>query len=508
MTTLLLSTLFMMPAANTAELAGVVRSSDGKPIAGATVAVLGSTQTQTAPDGAYLLSMPFQRGEFLAVRTIIVFAPGFVPFEDTFLRDDLRIAAGARVNRDFVLATGPAIAGRVDVSLAILDQLKKVSADQRVYSLEVRGPSFKGRYRTDPGGAFSLTVPSAGNYAITLLDRPFVQADNVAAGAKDVVLVPREPPVDRARLETAFDAFAADFERNYSHFDLKKIDWPALRTRGREKCLAARSEYAFADALAGMLTECRDGHIWIDRGSERIPTLFQSWTPNFNRPATLAALGSRIPCGEFAIVGRTLEGNYGAFIMTRQSAANRGSVKQAVDLFNRMRGAPGYIIDLREANGGDESLARDIAELFCEKDVVYARCRFRNGPGLTDFGPPQDRRLKGQTEALNQPLAVLVGPGAVSSGEGFVKMLKALPQATLIGQPTRGSSGNPRPFKLPGLHLTVWYSRWIDLLPDGTAVEGRGIAPEIAVNEPPDAYKDRDPTWDKAVELLKEKSKN
>ena len=231
-------------------------------------------------------------------------------------------------------------------------------------------------------------------------------------------LAPREPPIDKAKLEAAFDAFADDFARNYSYFELKKLDWPALRAKGRAKCIAAGSEYAFADALAEMLIGCRDGHIWIDRGGERIPTLFQSWTPNFNRNVTLAALGTRVPCGDFAIVGKTLEGNYGAFIMIKQSAADRGSVRKAIDLFGQMRGVPGYIIDLRYADGGDETLARDIAEVFCEKDTVYARSRFRNGPGLGDFGPPQDRILKGQPDALNQPIVVLIGPGRCRAARG------------------------------------------------------------------------------------------
>jgi hypothetical protein len=489
-------------------MTGTVRNTDGQPIHGAIVAVLGSMQTRTDVYGKFELSMTIPRGDVLAIRTIVVSAPGYVPFEDTFLREDLRIAGGATVNRDFVLASGPSITGRVDVPLSVLDQLQDVKREHKQWSLEVRGPSFKGRYRTESGGAFALTVPSSGKYTVALLDRPFVQAENVAAGAKDVVLVPRNPLIEPAKLEAAFDAFADDFTRNYSYFELKKIDWPALRAKGRAKCIAAGSEYAFADALARMLIECHDGHVWVERGGERIPTLFQSWTPNFNRAATMAALGSHIKCGEFAVVGKTLEGNFGALIMVKQSAADRGSVRKAVDLFGRMRGAPGYLIDLREANGGDESLARDIAELFCEKDTVYARSRFRNGPGSADFGPPQDRILKAQPEALTQPLVVLIGPGAVSSGEGFVKMLKALPQATLVGQPTRGSSGNPRPFKLPGLDLTVWYSRWVDLLPDGTPVEDKGIAPQVLVNEPPDAYRERDPTWEKAIEVMKEKAKN
>ena len=186
MNSLVLAVLCLVPAIPPAQLAGSVRTVDGKPIAGTIVAVLGSTQTQTDADGEYTLSMPISRGEFLAVRTIIVSAKGFVPFEDTFLRDDLRIAGGATVSRDFVLASGPTIAGKVDVPLPILDKLKKVNPAACFWTLEVRGPSFKGRYRTEPGGAFELTVPTSGNYAVTLLDRPFVMADNVAAEARDV----------------------------------------------------------------------------------------------------------------------------------------------------------------------------------------------------------------------------------------------------------------------------------------------------------------------------------
>jgi hypothetical protein len=132
MTSLIISTLLFAPAVPPAQLAGSVRTVDGKPIAGAIVAVLGSTQTQTDADGNYTLSMPIPRGEFLAVGTIIVSAKGFVPFEDTFLRDDLRIAGGATQSRDFVLATGPSIAGKVDVPLPLLDKLKNVRPGERI----------------------------------------------------------------------------------------------------------------------------------------------------------------------------------------------------------------------------------------------------------------------------------------------------------------------------------------------------------------------------------------
>ena len=86
-------------------------------------------------------------------------------------------------------------------------------------------------------------------------------------------------------------------------------------------------------------------------------------------------------------------------------------------------------------------------------------------------------------------------------------MLVCLPNVISLGKPTRGSSGNPRPFKLPGLDITVMYSRWVDMMPDGSPIEGRGIQPNVLVDLPPAAYKNSDPTWEKAIDVLDAKIK-
>jgi C-terminal processing protease CtpA/Prc len=132
-------------------------------------------------------------------------------------------------------------------------------------------------------------------------------------------------------------------------------------------------------------------------------------------------------------------------------------------------------------------------------------CIFRNGPGHDDFTPAYDRVLKAVDKPYVKPVVCLIGPRAVSSGEGFVQMMQCLPHVTTVGARTRGSSGNPAAFALPGMDVTVWYSRWVDLLPDGTPVEGKGMAPTVAVDAPAAAYRDRDPPWEKAVELLRGK---
>ena len=166
---------------------------------------------------------------------------------------------------------------------------------------------------------------------------------------------------------------------------------------------------------------------------------------------------------------------------------------------------PGFLVDLRGADGGDELLARGIAREFCAAKTVYARSKYRDGPRPTDFGPVYDRILEPSDRPFTKPVVCLLGPSCVSSGEGLAQMLVCLPNVTSIGLPTRGSSGNPRPSKLPGVPVTIVYSRWVNLMPDGRPIEGGGIQPQIRVDVPDIAFKDRDPIWERAVELLRER---
>jgi hypothetical protein len=51
--------------------------------------------------------------------------------------------------------------------------------------------------------------------------------------------------------------------------------------------------------------------------------------------------------------------------------------------------------------------------------------------------------------------------------------------------------------------LTVYFSRWVDMLPDGTPIEGRGVPVKVKLEAPPDEYKNADPTLAKALEILR-----
>ena len=54
-----------------------------------------------------------------------------------------------------------------------------------------------------------------------------------------------------------------------------------------------------------------------------------------------------------------------------------------------------------------------------------------------------------------------------------------------------------------GKHRTIQTHRF--LMPDGSTIEGLGIKPDVEIALPADAYQEKDPTLEKALELLREK---
>jgi carboxyl-terminal processing protease len=172
-----------------------------------------------------------------------------------------------------------------------------------------------------------------------------------------------------------------------------------------------------------------------------------------------------------------------------------------IDALKGMFDAPGFIVDLRSNGGGAEPRAAQIASLFADKKYLYARSKIRSGAKVDEFRETPARYIAPSlTEPFDRPVICLVGPGCVSSGEGFALMMKAMEHVTLVGQPTRGASGNPRPITLSN-GIKVWFSRWVSMEPDGASIEGRGIQPDIVVEHADEG----DPTFDKAIELLRSK---
>jgi C-terminal processing protease CtpA/Prc len=77
------------------------------------------------------------------------------------------------------------------------------------------------------------------------------------------------------------------------------------------------------------------------------------------------------------------------------------------------------------------------------------------------------------------PVVGLIGKRCLSSAEWFTLMLRAA-GATLIGDTTRGGSGNPQRFTLDN-DVSYTVSQWVAYTGDMVAFEDVGIAPDTPI---------------------------
>ncbi|MBZ0255885.1 hypothetical protein K8I31_07465, partial [bacterium] len=156
------------------------------------------------------------------------------------------------------------------------------------------------------------------------------------------------------------------------------------------------------------------------------------------------------------------------------------SVPGKVDEFmEELKDTKAMIVDVRLNGGGGEPLAQQVAGRFVDQERVYAFSQYRSGPkhdNLTrkyerKFGPTGDWQYQ-------KPVITLIGQRCMSSNEAFVKMMGECPNVTLMGEATRGSSGNPKRLELP-MGISVSVPQWIDYRADGKTLEGNGVDPDV-----------------------------
>ena len=346
------------------------------------------------------------------------------------------------------------------------------TADWTRENIHVRAPDSTGEYSVDLMAFLSKT----GQFQV-----------------RNVVVTELQP-------HDSFQLLVDEMDRHYSHFASKNIDWQAVAEPYRERVDAEPRE--FDDIVLEMLGELSDMHVWLDRkDGRRVPSFRSDYEPNFH-PRGLVARDlmnvTEIP--NLGYVATTADG-FGV-IGIRALQADREAMQKFDEAVAEILDAPGILIDLRRNSGGAEPVAQYIAGLFADRRRAYAGSVVRNGPEHDDFSEIHLRYIAARQnhESYTGPVVCLIGPGCVSSGEGMAMMFKCLPHVTLVGQPTRGSSGNPQPVPLPN-GTDVWFSRWVAQLPDGTPIEGRGVPPDVLI-EHREIPARLDTTFDEAVEIL------
>ncbi|QCW99313.1 S41 family peptidase [Aggregatimonas sangjinii] len=278
-----------------------------------------------------------------------------------------------------------------------------------------------------------------------------------------------------------FEYLWNECNEKYSYFELKGIDWDAVKTEYSAMLFEDMTQDSLFNVLGGMLTELRDDHTNL--------------ISNFN----ISFFGTQY-LGQDNYYGRLIEDNYlaqsfyisGPFAHDFLDDGQIGYVRFAsfpgtVDdtnldfVLDRYKDTKGLILDLRENGGGAVSDIFKILSRFVEEKTLTHYSRIKNGPGRNDFSEAEPVYVSPSNGIrYTNKVIMLIDRGTYSAGSFTALATKALPNIVLIGDTTGGGLGLPNGGQLPNgwtYRFSITQALTLDKRPDFED----GVPPDIEV---------------------------
>lgn len=193
------------------------------------------------------------------------------------------------------------------------------------------------------------------------------------------------------------------------------------------------------------------------------------------------------------------------------SFGHRATVERFEAQLESIRGARGLLLDLRGNGGGHTKHANAILGYLTNERLKGSKWKTRlYRPAFRAWGRPEEWHTGEHSDVLPAkdpflgPIVVLTDTRTISAAEDFLVVLKAAGRATLVGERTAGSTGQP--LKVPGLPggggARICTKR--DTFPDGTEFVGIGVIPDVEISPSArDIVEQRDVVFERGVEELK-----
>ncbi|MHC4499362.1 MAG: S41 family peptidase, partial [Planctomycetota bacterium] len=293
-------------------------------------------------------------------------------------------------------------------------------------------------------------------------------------------------------------------DERYSYRDLRAVNWGNLFDIFSASLNQASTAEQFATITGELLSYAEDAHVRVKIGAQSFPVFTRSVEGNYNYNVLRTLVpnwqdkNNRVSTGYFS------DGNIGYIWIDSWSSANPEELDAVFVALNTFSSTNGLIIDARGNGGGSETLAGNVAGCFITQSKLYAKHKYRNVNQPSGFNELQNRWLypnSGQPTYTGQ-VAVLMGEVCMSSCDAYLLMMKQVPNCTLVGVHSYGSSAVSKPHDLSN-GVTVWLPSWIAMRADGTRFEGEGIFPHITVDATQEELLTHDPVLDAALELLR-----
>jgi carboxyl-terminal processing protease len=218
---------------------------------------------------------------------------------------------------------------------------------------------------------------------------------------------------------------------------------------------------------------------------------------NAAEPHTIELTREVLPA--LAVRGRVAEPGIGHLRVAEFGLSTAEQIRNEVTSLTKS-GATRLVIDLRGTASGDVETGLTAARLFVAKGTLA----FRQERGKTK----EPVVATAGDGSLTMPVALLVDSGTSGAAELFAAALTGNARASLVGERTLGRAARQRLVRLPdgsGLLLTHLFY----LTPADAVIHEKGLAPDVAVEQPDVEFGQPaptvDPTLDRAIELIKSK---
>ncbi len=296
-----------------------------------------------------------------------------------------------------------------------------------------------------------------------------------------------------------FEIFWNDLDRYYSFFELKGIDWDSVYTASITELNSNPTNFQLLQVFDGIVQYLQDGHTDIYAGIE----LSYNFINRVNGPQNRGGYASLFKASDVINYGLVNSDPEIGYMTVDKFAGDEPDYLVIDEVLEEFRETKAIIIDVRNNGGGSERNAATIAGRFIDAEKVYARIRYRGGPGRNDFTEWADSRVSPAGNFMyNGQVIILTNRVCFSSTEAFLLMMKTSPNVIQVGDTTGGGSGNPIFRELPN-GWSYRFSSWQQVDPNGRQHEGAGILPDVPVwISEEDSIAGRDTIIETAISLI------
>jgi carboxyl-terminal processing protease len=206
---------------------------------------------------------------------------------------------------------------------------------------------------------------------------------------------------------------------------------------------------------------------------------------------------------------RELEG--GIVLVSLDSFGSNRVVQQFEEAFDKVLGAQGLILDVRNNGGGNSTFGDSILSTLIDRPIKGFRWKTRQYLPMFRAFDQAELWFEGSPGTLEPsggkhyggPVVVLTGPATGSAAEDFVVVFQASGRGKVVGQRTNGSTGQILTMDLPGGGGFRVCTKWCSY-PDGREFVGIGVIPDVEINPTRrDIAEGRDAILEAALQALR-----